>query len=154
VRRLTWRGSLYLACWAKTPYMAGLHPCHYLGFAYPDDDLALPSPAILAEIGLAEHTRITSRYLTDYQAAGLALRVAAHRAGRGSRLMAVVADAGIEFQVARIWPGATKAHETALKDLNNRRKLCPLCTPGTQAGTIIIPRRFRRSTRRLLEAAA
>lgn len=154
MRRLTWRGSLYLTCWAKTPYMAGLHPCHYLGFAYPDDDLALPDPAILAEIGLSLHTRITTRYLTGYQAAGIALRIAGHRAGRGSRLMAVIAEAGIEFQVTRVWASATEAHEKALKDLNNRRKLCPACTPGTRAGTIIIPRRYRRNNQRALEAAA
>ena len=154
MRRLTWRGGCYLTCWAGTPYMNGLHPCHYLGHAFPDDDLSLASPAVLDEIRMADCTRITNRYLTDFQAAGLALRLAAHRAGRGSRLMAVIAEARIEFRVTRIWAGATKAHETGLKDLNNRRKLCPACTPGTRAGTIIIPRRYRRNNLKALEAAA
>lgn len=154
MRRLTWRGACYLLCWAETPYMAGKWPCHYLGYAYPDDDPGLADPGVLAEVATAVHTRITTRYLTRYQAAGIALRVAGHRAGNGSRLMAVVTGAGIEFTVARTWASATEAHEKGLKDLNNRRKLCPSCNPGTTAGTVIIPRRYRRANLRALEAAA
>lgn len=154
MRRVTWRGACYLACWAKTPYMAGLWPCHYLGFAFPDDNLDLPVPSVLAEVMMAEHTRITCRYLTPYQAAGVALRIASHRAGHGSRLMAVITEAGIGFRVTRIWASATRAHEAGLKDLNDRRRLCPDCNPGTRAGTIITPRRYRRNNLRALEAAA
>jgi hypothetical protein len=137
------RGAVYLLCWAGTPYPAGKRPAHYCGFAYPasPDDA---DPGILAEIALAEHTRVTGRYLTAEQAAGVALRIEQHRAGRGARLTAVIAAAGIKFTVVRVWASATEAHEKGLKHLNNRRVLCPACTPGTQAGTGIRPRRFRR----------
>jgi len=139
------RGAVYELCWAATPYM---HAGHYIGFAYPCDP-ARADPAILAEVLAAQQTRITCRYLTPEQAAGVAVRIAQHRAGTGARLMAVVAAAGIEFTITRIWASATEGHEKRLKDLNNRRVLCPLCTPGTRAGTIVEPKRFRRpKTRR------
>ena len=146
------RGAVYLVCWAKTPYV---HAGHYLGFSYPDDP-ARAGEAILAEVLAAVHTRITCRYLTGPQAAGVAVRIAQHRAGRGAKLLAVVSAAGIEFTVTRVWASATEAHEKALKDLNDRRVLCPACTPGSRAGTVIRPKRFRRPRARkaVLEAAA
>lgn len=143
------RGACYLVCYAETPYR---HAGHYLGFACPDDDLSLANPAILAEIALAEHTRPTRRNLTALQATGVAIRIAMHRSGSGSRLMAVVSGAGISFEITRIWTSVTEHHEKALKDLNNRRVLCPRCTPGTRARTVIIPRRNRRSRPRSLAA--
>jgi hypothetical protein len=145
------RGAVYELCWAATPYM---HAGHYIGFAYPCDP-ARADPAILAEVLAARQTRITCRYLTLEQAAGVAVRIAQHRAGTGARLTAVIATAGIEFTVTRIWASATEQHEKALKDLNSRRKLCPACVPGNRAGVVIKPKRFRRpKVRRPVLAAA
>jgi hypothetical protein len=151
VRLVRRRGACYLVCYAKTPYK---HARHYLGFAYPDDDLASADTCILAEIALAEHTRITRRRLTALQATGVALRIAKHRAGTGSNLLAVAGAAGSEFAVVRIWTSVTEHHEKALKDLNNRVGLCPVCTPGTRKGTVIRPRRYRRARRGNEELAA
>jgi predicted GIY-YIG superfamily endonuclease len=81
-------------------------------------------------------------------AADLDVRLAAHRAGNGARLIAVIMAAGIEWQLARTWPGTTEGHEKTLKDRNNRRALCPLCNPGTKAGTVIVPKQYRRKTNR------
>jgi hypothetical protein len=136
------RGACYLVCFAQAPYQ---HARHYLGFAYPDDDLAGASTAILAEIALAQHTRPTRRKLTAFQATGVALRIARHRAGTGSNLLAVAGAAGSTFTITRIWTSVTEHHEKALKDLNDRISLCPQCTPGTKAGTVIIPKRYRRA---------
>lgn len=143
------RGAVYLVCYAGTPYK---HAGHYLGFAYPHDGPA--GEDILAEIAGAWHTRITSRRLTPAQAAGVACRIASHRAGTGARLTQVITEAGIKFRITRIWPSATEAHEKALKDLNDRRGLCPDCTPGTRAGLTIIPRRYRRKSQRQIRTAA
>lgn len=140
------RGAVYLVCFASTPYQ---HARHYLGFAYPDDNLTAASQDILAEITLAAHTRPTRRKLTVLQATGVALRIARHRAGHGSRLLAVVAGAGIEFRVTRIWTSVTEHHEKALKELHDRVGLCPVCSPGTRSGTVITPRKHRRPPRRL-----
>lgn len=141
-RLMNRRGAVYLVCWAKTPYQ---HAGHYCGFAYPDDALTSADTGILHEISLAEHTRPTRRKLTALQATGVALRIAAHRAGTGSNLLAVVGAAGIEFEIVRIWTSVTEHTEKALKDLNDRVGLCPVCTPGTHKGTVIIPKRYRRA---------
>lgn len=145
--RRTWLGTCYEVCWAATPYV---HAGHYLGFAFADDNLSVATPAGLAEIAAVPMvTRIGWRkQITPFQAAGLASRLADHRAGRGARLLEVVTDAGIIFELTRIWIGTREGHEKALKDLNNRVVLCPVCHPGTTAGTILVPKQFRRPKRR------
>lgn len=144
------RGALYLVCWAATPYQ---HAGHYLGFAYPDDPERVPAE-IMAEVRAAMQTRITTRYLTAAQAAGVAHRIARHRAGTGARLLAVITEAGRTFTVVRVWASATEHHEKALKDLNDRVILCPVCNPGTTAGTVITPKRYRRARKAPVALAA
>jgi hypothetical protein len=58
----------------------------------------------------------------------LAGRIAEHRAGQGSRLLAAVAAAGIGFTVARTWPGGREL-ERRLKRRHNSPRLCPICSP-------------------------
>jgi hypothetical protein len=145
--RRTWLGTCYEVCWAATPYV---HAGHYLGFSYADDDLGVATPAGLGEIAAVPMiTRVGWRKrITPSQAAGLASRLADHRAGRGANLLAVVTAAGIEFELTRIWIGTREGHEKALKDLNDRVSLCPRCHPGTRAGTVIRPKQFRRPKHR------
>ena len=59
----------------------------------------------------------------------LEARIAKHRRGQGSRLMAVVAAAGIDFVVARTWPG-DRALERRLKRRHDSPGLCPICSAG------------------------
>jgi predicted GIY-YIG superfamily endonuclease len=54
-------------------------------------------------------------------------RIAAHYAGRGSRLIRRVIEAGIEVAVVRTWEGDFK-EERRLKKLKNNRLLCPICS--------------------------
>jgi hypothetical protein len=143
------RGALYLVCYHR-PFR---HARHYLGFAYPDDP-ALADAAIVAEVRAAVQTRITCRYLTAAQAAGVARRIGQHRAGRGARILAAVIAAGNGFTVVRIWPSATEAHEKALKDRNCGPKLCPRCNPGTTTALAITPIRYRRRRRKTQAALA
>lgn len=57
-----------------------------------------------------------------------ARRLREHRAGSGARLMQVVKEAGITFEVARVWPDAGRDFERYLKTRHKRvRALCPLC---------------------------
>jgi predicted GIY-YIG superfamily endonuclease len=58
--------------------------------------------------------------------ADLPSRLADHAAGRGARLLAVVASAGIGWQLARTWTG-TRAVERALKRQGGASRRCPLC---------------------------
>ena len=53
-------------------------------------------------------------------------RLERHRAGNGSRLMAVIAEAGITWQLVRTWTGDRK-FERLLKSRRNAPKLCPIC---------------------------
>jgi len=54
------------------------------------------------------------------------VRVKQHRAGKGAKLMRVIKDAGIGFELARTWPGDRKL-EYRLKRQRQARKLCPIC---------------------------
>lgn len=61
-------------------------------------------------------------------AANLNGRLAHHASGTGSRLMAAVSRAGIEWQVARTWEGETRNFERKLKNYHKTRQLCPICS--------------------------
>jgi predicted GIY-YIG superfamily endonuclease len=54
-------------------------------------------------------------------------RIARHRQGRGSKLMAAVVQAGITFSVARVWSDANRDQERQIKKGKNAPKLCPIC---------------------------
>jgi hypothetical protein len=56
----------------------------------------------------------------------LPARLVDHAAGRGARLMEVVGEAGIGWQLARIWPG-TRSRERSLKRSGGAARRCPVC---------------------------
>jgi predicted GIY-YIG superfamily endonuclease len=56
----------------------------------------------------------------------LEVRLAQHRAGDGARLMAVIRQAGIGFELVRTWRG-DRTLERRLKKRHNARRLCPTC---------------------------
>jgi len=56
-------------------------------------------------------------------------RLARHRSGNGARLIAVAAQAGIGWQLARTWPG-DRTLERRLKKRKNAPRLCPVCQAG------------------------
>jgi len=53
-------------------------------------------------------------------------RMAAHRSGNGSAIMAAVRKAGIGWQVARTWEGGRDL-ERKLKRQHNTPRYCPIC---------------------------
>lgn len=54
-------------------------------------------------------------------------RVARHRSGAGAKLLRAVQQAGIGWEVVRIWPEGGRATERKLKGYGGRSKLCPVC---------------------------
>ena len=56
----------------------------------------------------------------------MAARLAQHAAGQGARLLAVVAAAGITWELARVWPGG-RARERQIKNQGGASRCCPLC---------------------------
>ena len=59
-------------------------------------------------------------------------RLADHRSGNGSKIMAAVSRDGIQWQLARTWSDGTRALEKQLKARHNARKLCPICRAEKQ----------------------
>lgn len=68
-----------------------------------------------------KHARHYTGWTSD-----LATRLAKHAAGDGARLLAVVNEAGISWQLARTWPGP-RARERQLKLQGGASRHCPLC---------------------------
>ncbi|MFI0451211.1 hypothetical protein [Actinomadura sp. 6N118] len=56
----------------------------------------------------------------------LPARLAQHETGTGARLLQVVAAAGIDWRLARLWPG-DRHRERALKKQGGASRTCPLC---------------------------
>lgn len=59
-------------------------------------------------------------------AANFAARIAHHRAGSGARLLAVLLEHGIDWDVVRTWTG-TRSDERALKNQGGASRRCPRC---------------------------
>jgi predicted GIY-YIG superfamily endonuclease len=55
-------------------------------------------------------------------------RLAEHSNGTGARLMEVIKQAGLSFQLARTWQGTRKT-ERSLKNRKATPRLCPVCNP-------------------------
>ena len=53
-------------------------------------------------------------------------RLAEHASGNGSRLMQVIGQAGITWQLARTWDGG-RTMERKLKRQKHGPRLCPIC---------------------------
>lgn len=88
---------------------------------------------------------------TPYEHAGhylgstedLPRRLHEHRTNRGAKLLAAVNRAGISYSVVRTWKGGA-FEEYRLKNLGGKARICPVCTPGTTAGTFKrVPKKTR-----------
>lgn len=53
-------------------------------------------------------------------------RLAQHRSGQGARLLEVIQQAGISWEVVRTW-AANRKKESQLKKQGGRSRLCPVC---------------------------
>lgn len=58
-------------------------------------------------------------------------RLDEHLNGTGGRLLQVIGDEGIGFELVRTWPNMKLSDEKRLKNQHNR-KLCPKCSGGTK----------------------
>lgn len=56
----------------------------------------------------------------------LEARLTAHRNGNGARLMEVLRERGIEWELARTWEGGRDL-ERKLKNQHNSPRFCPIC---------------------------
>ena len=67
-------------------------------------------------------------------------RMEYHAKGQGSKLLAAVSAAGINFHIARLWEG-TRDDERAFKNGHHTKRYCPMCVanPRARRGLIEIP---------------
>ena len=72
----------------------------------------------------AQRTQIAQHYLG--YAGDVAARIERHRSGQGARLLEVITQAGITFQLAATWPGG-RDEERRLKRQHHAARLCPIC---------------------------
>lgn len=68
-----------------------------------------------------------AQHYIGYAEKDLQARINQHRVGKGARLMKVVVDAGIGFEVARVWDDGDKKLERKLKRWHRSKDLCPVC---------------------------
>jgi hypothetical protein len=102
-------GSQYLALLERTGRGVGI--IYLVHFDRPIGDPQNPR-------GLASHY---TGWTLDLPA-----RLVDHAQGRGARLMQVVGEQGIGWQLARIWTG-TRARERSLKRSGGAARRCPVC---------------------------
>lgn len=93
--------------------------------------LLCPPPAVFYVYLLHFHSRyFHAGHYTGFTAC-LDARLALHRSGHGAKLLKAVTDAGITFEVARLWKCATyeeaREKERSLKRRHNAIPTCPLC---------------------------
>jgi hypothetical protein len=75
----------------------------------------------------SDHPRGRCQHYIGTTSVGVDRRLAVHREGRGSRLLAAANDRGIAYDVVRTWPGGRDV-ERRLKRQRNAPRLCPRCT--------------------------
>jgi hypothetical protein len=85
------------------------------------------------EKGMYEHAGhylgYSDRDLCEGDIDSVLKRLAEHRNGRGSALTRAVVDAGLTFEISRVWLGATMGDEKLLRKRKQNPDLCPHCNP-------------------------
>lgn len=72
-------------------------------------------------------------------AENLAVRLSEHRKGQGARLLQVIQEAGIGWQLVRVWSKGGRDLERRLKRARNHPRLCPVCNPKLTIEKFINP---------------
>lgn len=75
-----------------------------------------------------------AQHYLGYTHCDLDERIAAHRENRGARLLQVVNDAGIAWEVVRVWMGAGREVEQKYKRAQHNKRLCPVCREQEEQG--------------------
>lgn len=55
-------------------------------------------------------------------------RLEQHKAGRGARLLAVLNELGIGYQIVRVWRRKSRRFERSLKNRKKAACFCPVCS--------------------------
>lgn len=90
-----------------------------------------------------------ARHYTGYveSVGGLERRLAEHAAGRGARLMEVIAERGIGWTLARVTEGGRSKERQIKRSGNVPRSHCPLCKGRPKGGKVFVGEIERRETK-------
>lgn len=69
-------------------------------------------------------------------ASRLDARLAHHANGTGANLLRHAKEAGVTWQLVRIWPDQSRLEERRLKNMGSRARLCPVCNPTVRNPTL------------------
>ena len=97
-----------------------------------------------------------AQHYTGWTAGDLDARLKQHEHGAGARLMAVIAEAGIGWTLARTWQGS-RARERQLKRQGGASRRCPICRAQQARAattTAVAVEEVLRDTSRIGRAAA
>lgn len=84
-------------------------------------------------IHFAEKFSHASHYIGFTKNEDPLVRLEEHRSGKGAKLTAAVAAAGIEMEIVRTWPGESRSFERQLKNRREALMLCPKCSAEKKA---------------------
>lgn len=106
-------------------------------FITPSVQVSFPNRPIEGEIGEVYLIHFDTafghaRHYTGW-ARNTEARMKHHQNGTGANLMKVVGQAGITWRVARLWKGADRAFERALKNRGGASRHCPICMAAKKA---------------------
>ena len=57
----------------------------------------------------------------------LEARIAKHKAGTGAKLLRIVNNVGIKWNVVRTWKDGDRSFERRLKNMGSSKRHCPIC---------------------------
>lgn len=81
-----------------------------------------------------------ARHYVGFTQQPLEDRIREHQSGQGARLVQVVVDAGISFELARTWRGGRRL-ERRIKGLGGATDVCPICSPAALRRGVFRPPR-------------
>jgi len=57
-------------------------------------------------------------------------RILCHKSGGGARLLQVLNENGLNWQLVRVWEGVSRGFERKLKSMKKAWQYCPICNPS------------------------
>jgi hypothetical protein len=89
--------------------------CYLLHFTRP----YIPARIVGKKLQYAQHYLGWSEHLIP--------RLTEHKNGNGARLVHIIQQAGIDWQLARVWGQVDRYFERSLKNQGHAPRMCPLC---------------------------
>ena len=75
-----------------------------------------------------------AKHYVGYAEEGIEQRLERHKRGNGSRLLRAVKEAGIDFNIVRVWKDVDRYFERKLKRQKNSKRFCPVCNKKFRRG--------------------